>query len=211
MSTALANWRRHRLDYRWPALAALVLTALMMALGPRVWRLFDHREARQSRLDRSLAPYFAQDEGLQLIDPRLLSSAPGVATRASEPSVVLPSPSRTTPAEDRPEAGTGENDFAWDPTQGYRLSDELTKPKEAPTPSPEESIPLGFGSLLKASRLSTIALQDSASAVSALNFAKLQRQIFLKHAPLWSAQKATEHARELYMRTIMSNPLRGPQ
>ncbi len=47
--------------------------------------------------------------------------------------------------------------------------------------------------------------------MATLNFAKLQRQIFLKNAPFWASQKATERARELYLRMIMSNPLRGPQ
>jgi len=211
MSTALARWRRHRVDYRGPAFAAVVLATLMIALLPRMWLLLDHRETQNGDLARSLAPYFAEDKSLQLIDPRLLSGAPDMATPSNAPAIAIPAPHERALDKEPPEAGKGESDFAWDPTRGYRLSEELVKPRESPSKGTRESIPLSFGSLMESRQFSAIAPQDSESVMATLNFARVQRQIFLKYAPLWSAEKATERARELYLRMLMSNPLRGPQ
>ncbi len=211
MSTALAAWRRHRVDYRWPALAALVLASLILALLPRTWRFLEQRRIGALVPEQSLAPFFAEDEGLQLIDVRLLQGGAGKAASKSAPTVVRPESPKSIPRDESEELGTGENDYAFDPTHAYRLGQELLKPDAAPHPLAQQSIPLAFGSIVDSRGHSALAPRDSQVTRAELNFAQLQRQLFLKNAPTWAMDKATERARELYLKMLMSNPLRGPQ
>ncbi len=127
MSTALARWRRHRVDYRGPAFAALVLATLLIALLPRMWLLLDHRETREGRTWLAALPPISPKTKACNSSTRAFFPArrdwqtPANAARA-RPS---PHPQKVALDKEPPRRGEGESDFAWDPTRGYRLSDEL--------------------------------------------------------------------------------------
>ena len=211
MSTALAAWRRHRVDYRWPAFLAFVLAGLILALVPRAWRFLEPRPVSAPALQKSLAPFFAEDEGLQLIDVRLLHSSPGQRATESAPTVVRTESPRKSSENESPESGTGENDYAFDPTSAYRIGSELVRPDSTTGLGAQRSIDLSFGSIVASRKDLALAPRDTQAVRAELNFAKLQREIFLKNAPRWATEKATQRARELYLKYLMSNPLRGPQ
>jgi hypothetical protein len=162
--------------------------------------------------DQNLARFFAEDQGLQLIDVRLLSGTPKVRIQRSVPAVVRESDQVPAPSEDSRPEGTGEQDFSWDPTQAYRIGRELLMPKvdaKGELAAPERP---NLGVLLSTRGSASFAVTDtSQSAAAQASFSRLQRQIFRRKAPAWEYDKAAELMRQRYAKMLLSNPLRGPQ
>jgi hypothetical protein len=209
MSTALQEWREHRIDYRVPGLGALLLLLCTAFLLPADWlQLSWMGPAGSAKVE---APRFpaVEDEGLQILDVEVLAPA------GSHPRLPDFEARRVEPGEDpsraeEPEGGEGE--FSWDPTHAYRLGDELLVPgaPEASDDGAEIFRRLEF--LLSSEGAASYSLSDTSHAALAhTSFTRLQRELFLQSSPAWAYERAVERYRENMNRILLDNPLRGPQ
>lgn len=209
MSTALQQWREHRVDYRAPGLAALLLLLGLAILLPADWLALSWLGSTRSKTFD--APQFSMtdDEGMQILDVRILAPA---ALPDLEQAAAPQRMARGTEFEAAPELEGGDGEFSWDPTHGFRLGDELVMPEDRGEQNGPDELLRSLEFLLSSEGVASYTLSDTShAALARANFTRLQRQIFLRDAPGWAYDKAVERYRELMTRMLYENPLRGPQ
>ncbi len=210
MSSALADWREHRVDYRLPGLLTLLLFVALGLVLPQDWldlpwlgtpgvRYLDTREFQM-----------AEEAGLQIIDVKILALAPAALPR-SQP-IAPEKVELVVEPDSSPEEFGGEGEFSWDPTHAYRGGEELLLPEASGAETRADETMRSLKFLLSLDGVESYTLSDTSHATLAhTNFTRLQRELFEKNAPIWAFEKASERYRDLYHRLIHSNPLRGPQ
>jgi hypothetical protein len=210
MADSLAQWQEHRVDYRGPGLAALLLFALIGFLLPQDWLDLPWLGG-PGRLSEAPAEFdFAPDEGLQILDVEILAPVP--VTVSLEPPA---SPERVEitlePVPDSSDLA-GEGEFSWDPTHAYRGGEELLVPDPLPGSGAPDDILRRLEFLLSMDGAASYTLGDTSQiALGHSNFFRLQRELFARNAPGWAYEKAVERYKETMGRMLFDNPLRGPQ
>jgi len=209
MATALQEWREHRLDYRAPGAAALILLLGLAILLPHDWLSMSRLGTAGPNTVERQPLQLTGDEGLQILDVEIL--APAGSLSKIHPTV----PTRVDVGaefESVPELEGGEGEFSWDPTHAYHLGNELLMPKSDDAAGGPDELLRSVEFILSSEGAASYTLSDTShAALAQVSFTRLQREIFLKNAPGWAYDKAVERYRQAISTMLYENPLRGPQ
>jgi len=216
VGTPLDAWRRHRVDYRLPAVAALVMALVLFSLMPRLWNVFGRSPLDVSPIGAVFSPLrFAEDEGLRILDVRVLSPSAsldhGAAGQAFDSGMALSREGkRPAPESGRPESGR--NGLVWNPARNHQIARELLAPVPESAPGVTELARPRLLQFLSMDAVASVSLADTSQVtLGHLGFVGLQRQIFLENAPRWAYEAAAERYRRALEQIAKDNPLWGPR